>query len=56
VYPKCVKTHLRAFVISNFFPGLIPPDPRFKGRGGRGGVGCGGVGGEGSSDGFVNES
>jgi hypothetical protein len=39
VYPKCVKTHLRAFVISKFFPGVIPPDPRFKGRGGRGGVG-----------------
>jgi hypothetical protein len=47
VYPKCVKTHLRAFVISKFFPGVIPPDPRFKGRGGRGGVGGEGWGGAG---------
>jgi hypothetical protein len=30
VYPKCVKTHLRAFVISKFFPGVIPP---FQGEG-----------------------
>jgi hypothetical protein len=47
VYPKCVKTHLRAFVISKFFPKVIPSDPRFKGRGGRGGVGGEGRGEEG---------
>jgi hypothetical protein len=47
VYPKCVKTHLRAFVISKFFPGVIPPDPRFKRRGGRGEVGREGWGGAG---------
>jgi hypothetical protein len=40
-------THLRAFVISKFFPGVIPPDPRFKGRGGVGREGWRGVGGEG---------
>ena len=29
--PKCSKTHLRASEISKNFPGVIPPDPRFKG-------------------------
>jgi hypothetical protein len=33
--PKCAKTHLRAFVKSKIFPGVIPPDPHLKGRGGR---------------------
>jgi hypothetical protein len=53
VYPKCVKTHLRAFVISKFFPGVIPRTPVSRGGAGgvgwegRGGVGWGGRGGEG---------
>jgi hypothetical protein len=34
---KCVKTHVRAFEISKIFPGVIPPDPRFGGRGPPGG-------------------
>jgi hypothetical protein len=37
VYPKCIKTHLRAFVISKFFPGVKPRTP--VSRGGAGGVG-----------------
>jgi hypothetical protein len=30
--PKCSKTHLRASLIRKIFPGVIPPDPRSKGR------------------------
>jgi hypothetical protein len=30
--PKCSKTHLRASLIPKIFPGVIPPDPRSKGR------------------------
>jgi hypothetical protein len=31
--PKCSKTHLRASLIRKIFPGVIPPDPRSKGKG-----------------------
>jgi hypothetical protein len=30
--PKCSKTYLRASLIRKIFPGVIPPDPRSKGR------------------------
>jgi hypothetical protein len=33
LYPKCAKTRLRASVISKIFPGVIPPDPRYKRKG-----------------------
>jgi hypothetical protein len=36
---KCSKTHLRAFTVSQIFPGVTPPDPRV--RGGREGMGYG---------------
>lgn len=29
---KCTKTYLRAAVIFKTFPGVTPPDPRYKGR------------------------
>jgi hypothetical protein len=32
--PKYAKIYLRAYVIFNIFPGVIPPDPAKKGRGG----------------------
>jgi len=32
--PKCYKTRLRASLIPNIFPGVIPPDSRERGRGG----------------------
>jgi hypothetical protein len=51
LYPKCAKTHLRASVISKIFPGVTPPDPRYKGEGkgreGKGGREGAGKGGEG---------
>jgi hypothetical protein len=31
--PKCTETRLRASASSKNFPGVIPPDPRFKGEG-----------------------
>jgi hypothetical protein len=42
VYPKCVKTHLRAFVISKFFSGGYTPGPPFQGEGREGWGGRGG--------------
>jgi hypothetical protein len=35
LYPKYTKTRLRASVSSKNFPGVISPDPRFKGEEGR---------------------
>ncbi len=37
--PECTKTRLRASQILKFFPGAIPPDPRYKGEGRGGGRG-----------------
>jgi hypothetical protein len=31
--PKCCKTHLRASLIGKIFLGVIPSDPRSKGKG-----------------------
>jgi hypothetical protein len=33
--PECAKSHLRASAILKFFLGVIPPDPRYKGKGKR---------------------
>ena len=41
LHPKCTKRHLRASIISKFFPGVIPPDSRQKGEGRRGWEGKG---------------
>ena len=30
---KCAKTHVREFEVSKIFPGVIPPDARYGGRG-----------------------